>query len=264
MRATTKRTILLLAHRAGAMAALIVGITAGATPATAGEPPRGAPAARAEIQIGLCAPPDRIERALDLIPRGAPIEVWLFDDTALTLFGRGLRLRLRVAKGGSEFTLKVADQDCAQLDPKAVPRGEGKCEYDVHGASMAGAVTLTRALDARETSDLIAGRVAPAQMLSAAQTRYLRNVVGLWPLPPALRGLGPIALRTYATRAGSYDVDVSQLPAGEQYVEISRKVKVADATRAMGVLEADLARAGVEACADQSAQAVNKLRSLLR
>ena len=242
----------------------MVAIAAVSPRATAGESPRGAPATRAEIQIGLCESPDRIERALDLVPRGAPIEVWLFDDAALTLFGRGLRLRLRVAKGGSEFALKVADQDCAKLDPKAVPRGQGKCEYDVHGASMAGAVTLTRALNARETSDLMAGRVPPAQMLSAAQTRYLRDVVGLWPLPPALRGLGPISLRSYATRTGSYDVDLTRLPAGEQYVEISRKVKVADATKAMGVLEADLARAGVEACADQSAQAVNKLRALLR
>jgi hypothetical protein len=49
-----------------------------------------------------------------------------------------------------------------------------------------------------------------------------------------------------------------------QYAEISRKVPVADATRMKEVMEADLSRAGVEICADQSSQAANKLRSLLR
>jgi hypothetical protein len=71
-------------------------------------------------------------------------------------------------------------------------------------------------------------------------------------------------VRTYRAKGALYDVDISQLPAGEQYVEISRKVPVGEATRAMDVLKADLSRAGVEMCADQSAQVVNKLRSLLR
>ena len=71
-------------------------------------------------------------------------------------------------------------------------------------------------------------------------------------------------VRTYRTKGGLYDVDISQLPTGEQYVEISRKVPVADATRAMRVLKTDLSRSGVEMCADQSAQVVNKLRALLR
>ena len=60
------------------------------------------------------------------------------------------------------------------------------------------------------------------------------------------------------------DIDISQLPDGEQFAEISRKVPQVDASRTMGVLQADLSRAGVEVCADQSSQAANKLRSLLR
>jgi len=71
-------------------------------------------------------------------------------------------------------------------------------------------------------------------------------------------------VRTYRSKGGLYDVDVTQLPTGEQYTEISRKVPASEASRAMDVLKADLARAGVEMCADQSAQVVNKLRSLLR
>jgi hypothetical protein len=231
--------------------------------ATAAMPP-SATGTRAEIQIALCAPADQIVRALDLRPRGAPIEVWLFDDAALTLFGRGLRLRLRVAEGRSEFTLKVADQDCARRDPKVVPSGEGKCEFDVHGSSVAGAMSITRKLSTKSTSDLLAGRVAPAQLLSESQINYLREIVGIWPLPPGIRGLGPMQVRAYRPKGGRYDIGISRLPTGEQYVEISRKVPVADAPRAMGVLESDLAKAGVEKCVDQSAQAVNKLRALLR
>ena len=183
----------------------------------------------------------------------------------LRLFGRGLRLRLRVAADGrSEFTLKVANQDCARVDPKLIPPGEGKCEYDAYGTGMAGAVSLNRSLGVRSTNELLAGRVAPAQVLSPSQIRYLREVVGVWPLPPRIRGLGPMQVQTYRTKGKLYDLDISQLPGGEQYAEISRKVPAADATRTMGAMEAELTRAGVEMCPDQSSQAVNKLRALLR
>jgi hypothetical protein len=220
---------------------------------------------QAEIQIGLCSPVDQIVRALDLRPRGTPIEVWQFDDAALVLFGRGLRLRLRMAADGrSELTLKVADQDCAAVSPKLIPPGEGKCEYDVYDTSRAGAVSLTRKLDAKSTSDLLAGRIAPAQALSASQIRYLGEMVGNWPLPPGIRALGPMQVRTYRTKGKFYDVDISQLPDSQQFAEISRKVPLTDALRTREVMEADVSRAGVEICADQSSQAGRKLRWLLR
>ena len=225
----------------------------------------GATQTRAEIQIGLCAPADRIVQALDLRPRGTPIEVWQFDDAALVLFGHGVRLRLRTAADGrSEFTLKVAHQDCARIDAKLIPPDEGKCEHDVYGTSTAGAVSLTRSLDAKSTHDLLAGRMAPAQALSVSQIRYLRDVVGIWPLPQGLRALGPMQVRTYRSKGKPYDVDISHLPSGEQFAEIARKVPAADATRTMAAMKADLARAGVEVCTDQSSQAANKLRALLR
>jgi len=233
--------------------------------AEAAAPPPGARGARAEIQLGLCAPTDRIVQTLALRPGGTPIKVWLFDDAALTLFGRGVRLRLRVAVDGrSEFTLKVADQDCTRLERDLVPTGEGKCEFDVHGASMAGAVSLTRHLSVASTKELVAGRMAPAQVMSPAQTRYLQDVVRIWPLPSGVRALGPMLLRTYGTPGKRYDIDITQLPDGAEYAEISRKVPAADATRVQATMEADLSRAGVEICADQTSQAVNKLRSLVR
>jgi hypothetical protein len=265
IRLDQNRRMARIARNATAIIALVLATVVLQSRVEAAQPSHQAPTTRAELQIGLCAPPDQIERALDLRPNGAPLTVWLFDDAALTLYARGLRLRLRVgADGRSEITLKVADQDCARLDPKVIPPGEGKCEYDVHGASMAGAVSLTRNLSVTKTSDLLAARVAPAQVLSPAQIGYLRDVVAIWPLPPGIRGLGPMHVRKYRTRDGRYDIDISELPGGERYAEISRKVPQADADRALGVLKADLSRAGVEACADQSSQAINKLRSLVR
>jgi len=236
-----------------------------ALPAIAADSTPEAKGTRAEVQIGLCSPTDQILRALRAHTRGEPIQVWQFDDTTLSLFERGLRLRLRVAADGhSEFTLKVANQDCSRLDPRRVPPGEGKCEYDVYETSTAGAVSLTRILDAKDTSDLISGRLAPAQALSPLQVTYLREVVGIWPLPTAIRPLGPMQVRTYRTKGHSYDIDISQVPDGEQYAEISRKVPVRDATRAMAALKAHLSAAGIDTCADQSSQAANKLRSMTR
>jgi len=114
--------------------------------AGAATPERGLPAARAEVQIELCSPLPDIERSLKLRPDGDPFEVWLFDDAALTLFERGVRIRLRTKGKHAELTVKVANQDCARIDPKMVPPKIGKCEFDVHGASMAGAVSLSRNL----------------------------------------------------------------------------------------------------------------------
>jgi hypothetical protein len=246
------------------MLAMVFAAAVIASRAGAAEVP-GTMGMHAEIQIELCAPAEEIVQALDLRPRGTPIKVWQFDDAALVLFGRGLRLRLRVtADGRSEFTLKVADQDCARVDRKLIPPGEGKCEYDAYGTSTAGAVSLTRSLDAKSTNDLVAGRIAPAQLLAASQIRYLRESVGFWPLPPGIRALGPMQVRTYRTKGKLYDIDITQLPDGERFAEISRKVPLTDATRAKEGMEADLSRAGVDMCADQSSQAGKKLRSLLR
>ena len=238
---------------------------AAARPAIAADSIPEAKGTRAEIQIGLCSPTNQIVQALHAHSHGGPIQVWQFDDSTLSLFERGLRLRLRVsANGQSEFTLKVADQNCARLDPDLVPLREGKCEYDVYDTSTAGAVSLTRVLSPKDTNDLVSGRVAPAQLLSQSQVRYLREVVGIWPLPTAIQAIGPLRLQTYRTKHPSYDIDISQLPAGERYAEISRKVPLRDATKAMDALKADLSRAGVEMCADQSSQAANKLRALIR
>src|SRR6185369_13762118 len=86
--------------------------------ARAAAPERGVPATRAEVQIELCSPLPDIERALKLRPDGDPFEVWLFDDAALTLFDRGVRIRLRTKGKHAELTVKVANQDCARIDPK--------------------------------------------------------------------------------------------------------------------------------------------------
>jgi hypothetical protein len=251
-----------VSRQAGFLAAVFA--LAMLAPSTQAAPPAGVAATRAEVQVGLCAPFADIERALRLRPEGGAVEIWLFDDAALTLYGRGVRLRLRVAEKRAELTLKFADQDCARVDARMLPPGAGKCEIDVHGERMAGAVSLSRRLTSKEAGDLVAKRAPPGDFLSPAQSAYLRDVAGIWPLPRDLRPLGPIQSRGYVTKGEPYDVDVSRLPAGDVFVEISRKVPAADAQRAKDALDAMLERRKVAVCADQSAQAANKLKAMLR
>ena len=162
------------------------------------------------------------------------------------------------------MTVKVANQDCAQFASHRVPPGEGKCEVDLHGASVAGAVSLSRDLDPGAVRNLVAGRLPLAEALGPTQIRYLREVVAAWPLPANIRAFGPQRVTRYRTRDKQYDVDVASLPGGQTFIEITRKVPVADAVRMRDRLEADMTRAGVAVCADQSAQAINKLRALQR
>src|SRR5438046_6669637 len=154
-------------RNATAMQAMLFAMAVAQPRVTAAEPTPGAKGAGAEIQIGLCAPASDIVQALDLRPLGAPITVWQFDDAALSLFARGLRLRLRVAADGrSVFTLKVADQDCVRLDPTLVPPGEGKGAYDDDGKSKAGAVSLNLTSDARSHNTLPARAPTPHIVLT--------------------------------------------------------------------------------------------------
>lgn len=234
----------------------------GTSVALAATPSAGTSPARIDLQVSLCAPPDQVERAFDLQARGPAFDVWLFDDNALSLYGRGVRLRLRMKSGGAEFTLKVANQDCAQLAPGLVPRHEGKCEYDSHGLDVAGAVSLSRTIDAHFAQDLISGRQSVQAALSQAQARFLRQIVGLWPLPHDVRPLGPQQVHSWQAAHEPYLIDVTALPSGEEFIELSRKVPLANAAEARKALERDLARTGVASCPDQSAQALNKLRAL--
>jgi hypothetical protein len=238
-------------------------VVAALAPALAASP-SGVASTLAEVQIELCSPFPDIERSLKLRPDGDPIEVWLFDDAALSLFERGVRIRLRVKGKHTEFTVKVANQDCARIDAKLVPPKAGKCEIDVHGTSMSGTVSLSRNLSHKEWTDLVAGRAAAADLLSPVQAAYLRDTAKVWPLPAQLRALGPKQARSYVMADKSHEVDVSKLPSGEQYVEMSHRVPAANALRAKDELDTMLKRAGVKACEDQAGQANNKLKRMLR
>ena len=207
------RSMPILSHGAASIAAAIA-VTGMLVSSVSAATPGGVPAARAEVQIELCTPFPETERALKLRAHGDPVDVWLFDDSEVTLFDRGLRLRLRVSGKRAELTAKIANQDCARIDARMVPPKSGKCEYDMHGARMAGTVSLSRNLADREWRDLVAGRVATGELLSAVQVSYLRDVARIWPLPPQLIPLGPKKSRAYVPQNEPYEVDVSQLPSG--------------------------------------------------
>ena len=215
---------------------------------------------RAEIQILLCEPAASLESKLGLRPRGAPYETWHFDDASLALLERGLRLRLRTTKNGGNLTLKVAKQDCEALPPNAVPSAEGKCEYDMYGDTLSGAVSLSRTLDRATTRDLIERKADVLPLLSPSQVSFLRDVVKKWPLPADLRPLGPIANRVYS--ASKYDVDVSTLPDGQTYAEITDKVALDDARDEYDKLVRHVSKAGVEICPSQEGQAAAKMKRL--
>jgi len=217
-----------------------------------------------EVQIQVCSPFADVERSLNLRAEGDPTDVWLFDDAALSLFERGLRLRLRVQGKRAELAVKIANQDCSHADASMVPPKLGKCEIDMHGERVSGTVSLARRLSRKQWTDLVAKRVPPSELLSPVQVAYLRDVARMWPLPRELRPLGPKNSQAYGPANESYEVDVSRLPTGETYVEMSRKVPPADAQRTKDALEAIVARAGLAACPNQAGQAVNQLQLLLR
>lgn len=232
--------------------------------AAAGAKPIDPQDARVEIQIGVCAEPEHIVRVLDLQPRGASVETWLFDDAGLALFGRGMRFRLRVSERDAELTLKAAIADCKSLSVAHVPTDQGKCEYDVHGSTVNSAVSLRRSVDTTTAHALVTGNLALTNALSPAQVRYLKEVLHAWPLPADIRALGPVRTQSYRAAAPPSNVDIARLPEGERFIEISRKVAYAQTERANAKLRLALADAGISACPDQSAQAINKLRALLR
>jgi len=218
----------------------------------------------AEVQINLCSEPSEIARRLELTSASAePVEAWYFDSAGLDLWRQGLLFRLRIKANKPELTLKAKRQDCAHLAAGLLPAAEGKCEYDLHGSSLEGAVSLNAVLDDATLRGLLDGRNRIEDALSAAQIRFLREGVHTWPLPRDLKRLGPARIQAYRHPHHRFVVEVWRLPSGRQFVEISAKAALDDAPRVQGELQHTLAQAGVQACADQSSQARAKLEDLL-
>jgi hypothetical protein len=242
-------------------AALLVLICANlATASNAGE---GARIGGAEVQINLCSEPRQIIAALHLERKGSKHqEVWYIDTPGLDLFRQGVMFRLRIKDRKSELTLKVANQDCTGVNPGLLPADQAKCEYDVRGAQVVGAVSVTRILDDGQVRGLIDGRLALADLLSQAQIRYLKEVVALWPLVPGLKCLGPARVETYHTKGQPFVVELWQLPSGRHYEEISQKSSLKDAPRVTAALEGILSRNQVQLCPDQGSQTGSRLREL--
>jgi hypothetical protein len=71
--------------------------------------------------------------------------------------------------------VKVADQDCARPPAASIARADGKCEHDLHGTRLKGAVSLNRSLDDAKAQDLLTGRSALSEVLSPA----LRDTEGI-------------------------------------------------------------------------------------
>jgi hypothetical protein len=220
---------------------------------------------RAEIQINLCARPQDVIHGLALQPDDAgPTEVWYFDTPGLEYARRGLVFRLRRGDRKPELTLKVTNQDCTQIKAAWIPKGEGKCEYDNHGALFSGTVSLMHTLDDKAAQALMAGRLPLKKALGEAQIAYLRDVVSAWPLVSAIRPLGPIKIQQYRAKNAHFDVNVWQLPAGETTIELSEKTTFKDVLHRRSDLLALLSRTGIALCPDQAGQGIDRLKILLK
>jgi hypothetical protein len=231
-----------------------------ATAADAAAPPE----AGAEVQINLCSEPDAIARALELAPSGKPREAWYFDNAALDHFGKGAVFRLRTGAGTQELTLKAANQDCAKVPAALLPKGAAKCEYDVHGSSVVGAVSLTRTLDPAQARKLLDSPAELPDLLSEAQVRYLREGLSAWPLASGMQRLGPARIESWRAAGKHYVVEVWSLPSGKRYIEMSQKTDAGNARRLQARLLDMLAAHGLRACPDQNSMAGEKLADYLR
>jgi hypothetical protein len=219
----------------------------------------------AEVQINLCSTPEQAVEALRLKPVSAEdYEVWYFETADLALFHKGVVVRLRVKADATELTLKFADQDCTRIAPELLPAGESKCEYDVWGTLVAGAVSVSRRLDDVQVRALMADPAALPTILSAAQIEYLRQSRGAWPLPGLLKRLGPARVQVYRREGHGFVVEAWQFPSGWRILEISQKAKLPDAPGLNADLEAWLTRHHVAICADQGSPARAKFDDLLR
>ncbi|MGH6622919.1 MAG: hypothetical protein ACREBN_03055 [Burkholderiaceae bacterium] len=218
--------------------------------------------AAAEVQINVCEPEQKIAAALNLKPRETPTEIWYFDTPALELLSHGRVVRLRTTGGRSDLTLKVANQSCGAIE-RAIPEGEGKCEYDMHGEKFVGALSLARVLDAKQAAGLRSGTEPLAAVLTATQQRFLQKP-GLGALPDGIAPMGPARVVSYRRAKGGFEVEVWTLPGGESFVEISEKARYSSALKVRAALERELAAANLKICKDQGSQAGEKLRILVR
>ena len=81
-------------------------------------------------------------------------------------------------------------------------------------------------------------------------------------LPNDIARLGPSTVRAYRGRTGSFVVEVWTLPGGQQFVELSEKVRREEALTRRAELTAKVGAAGVVVCPDQDSQARKKLEIL--
>lgn len=218
---------------------------------------------KAEVQINLCSTPDETVKQLHLEPmRAERYEVWYFETTDMALLRSGIVARLRIKERSTELTLKFAAQDCARIAP-ALLADRSKCEYDVRGASAAGAVSISRTLTDQQLQSLFANPGDLQTLLSPAQIHFLRTEARVWPLPAPLVRLGPARVQPYRRTGEEFVVEAWQFPSGLNLLEISQKAKLSSAPGLNKDLQARLTRHQVAICTDQGSPAGAKLRDLL-
>jgi hypothetical protein len=204
----------------------------------------------------------------------APDEVraiYFFDTCDLKLSSTHVILRSRASKdGGGETTAKIRQSDSPQVRPELC--ADVKCEEDRASAIAATSCSLDRDVGGGE----IATAVAPGGTIAKLFSPEQLELVGLAKTPPPwkeMRAFGPIASRTWkdvdigsGSDATQVTIEEWTLPGKSSagLLEVSKRVKRADAPTALDALTTMLGKLGVALATQQAPKTRETLEEISR
>ncbi|MEP7270209.1 MAG: hypothetical protein ABI882_01835, partial [Acidobacteriota bacterium] len=207
------------------------------------------------VEIKVTMRPDQelqALRALKLDEDSAEIRIIFFYDTPkLTLFKAGIVLRARLVKGDADdTTVKIRP-----VIPQAV--GEGwkrvagfKVEADRTGERVVCSASLTQMRKRSEIDAAAEGRRSIEKLFSKDQMRLVAESSAKPIDFAALQVMGPIRVLCWTTVHKGFKHKLTseewRLPDGEDLLEVSIKVKPADAAKAQEEFENHLRGLGLD------------------
>jgi hypothetical protein len=236
---------------------------------------KGCEVKKSEVKVAVDGA--KIEDALSKLGlSGKPDEaraIYFFDTCDLKLASAHVILRSRASEDGdgAKTTAKIRQPDEPQVPPDLC--ANVKCEEDRSGATTAAtSCSLDRDVAAGEIATAVAAGGAIAKLFSTEQL----TLVGLGRTAPPwgeMRALGPIASRTWkdvdigsGSDATQVTIEEWTLPGQSKagLLEVSQRVKRADAQHALDALETTLKKLGVALAAEQGPKTRATLEEISR
>jgi hypothetical protein len=178
-------------------------------------------------------------------------KVYFFDTPALGLFRKGVVLRARlVKKGTDDSTVKFRPVDPAKIAPQWKKLEGFKLEADVAGDKIVRSASLTHPQGRGEIEDVVAGKRALEKLFSPDQERFRDAYAAVRPAFDALEVLGPIEVLRWKSKAKSFQHELTaeewHLPDGTDLLEVSIKVDRKRAFAARDEFVAFLEQRGID------------------